>query len=89
MDASESQQDGEARLRAASIEIEQAQTPFDQKLAAQKEADRMRAEELAKKRELENPRAPHLANLNENHQISQHVYYPLKEFPVRVGRKTD
>ena len=89
MEGSGSTEDGEARLRATSIELDSMQTPFDQKLAVQKEADRMRAEELAKKRELENPRAPHLANLNENHQISQHVYYPLNDFPVRVGRKTD
>jgi len=73
----------------AQHELEEMEKPFAQKLAEQKEADRKRDEEAAARRELENPRAPHLVNLNEDPQLSQHVYYRLFDFPVRVGRKTD
>ena len=44
---------------------------------------------MEEKRKRENKRAPHLVNLNEDPQLSQHIYYGLQEFPVRVGRKTD
>lgn len=42
------------------------ETPFEQKLAEQKEADRKRDAALEEKRKKENPRAPHLMNLNED-----------------------
>mmetsp|Transcript_2220 Transcript_2220/g.3346 ORF Transcript_2220/g.3346 Transcript_2220/m.3346 type:complete len:89 (+) Transcript_2220:1376-1642(+) len=28
-------------------------------------------------------------NLNEDPQLSQHIYYAMKEFPVKIGRKND
>jgi len=28
-------------------------------------------------------------NLNEDPQLSQHIYYSMVEFPVKVGRKND
>ena len=55
----------------------------------QKEADKKRDEANAEKRKKENPKAPHLVNLNEDPQLSQKIYYPLKEFPVTIGRKQD
>jgi hypothetical protein len=39
---------------------------FDQKLAEQKEADKKREAEMEEKKRLENKRAPHLVNLNED-----------------------
>ena len=42
------------------------ETPFEQKLAEQKAADAVRDEALEKKRKKENPKAPHLVNLNED-----------------------
>jgi hypothetical protein len=38
---------------------------------------------------LEDPKAPHLVNLNEDPQLSQAVYYRLADFPVRVGRRNE
>lgn len=54
----------------AEHEIQELEKPFEQKLAEQKEADRIKNEEMAKKRKLENPKAPHLVNLNEDPQLS-------------------
>ena len=73
----------------AEKELEELETPFEQKLAAQKEADKKRDEAQAEKRKLENPKAPHLVNLNEDPQLSQKIYYSLANFPVQIGRKTD
>ena len=42
------------------------ETPFEQKLAEQKAADAVRDEKHEKKRKKENPKAPHLVNLNED-----------------------
>jgi hypothetical protein len=52
------------------------------------EKEHIAKEEVLKeeKRKLENRRAPHLVNLNEDIQLSQAIYYPLSEFPVKVGR---
>lgn len=69
-------------------EIEEMEN-FEQKLAEQKEADKQKAIEHDEKKKKENKRAPHLVNLNEDPQLSQHIYYPLQEFPVRLGRKLD
>jgi len=42
------------------------ETPFEQKLAEQKAADAVRDKVLDEKRKKENPKAPHLVNLNED-----------------------
>ena len=42
------------------------ETPFEQKLAEQKKADALRDAALEEKRKKENPKAPHLVNLNED-----------------------
>lgn len=75
-------------MNHAEQEIE-AMDNFEEKLKKEKEANRIRDEELAKKRELENPKAPHLVNLNEDPQLSQQIYYSMAEMPVLVGRKND
>ena len=62
---------------------------FDTKLAEEKEAAEKREAEKEEKRRLENRKAPHIANLNEDPMISQQIYYPLKEFPIRIGRRND
>jgi len=46
--------------------LEEMEKPFEEKLAEQKAADAKREEELAEQRKLEDPRAPHLTNLNED-----------------------
>ncbi len=62
---------------------------FEEKLAEQKKADIIKLEEQEEKKKKENKRAPHLMNLNEDPQLSQHIYYAMQEFPVRIGRKSD
>ena len=52
---------------------------FEEKLAQQKEEEKIKKAELDEKAKLENKRAPHLTNLNEDPQLSQHIYYALKE----------
>jgi hypothetical protein len=52
---------------------------FDKKLAAQKEQDKIKEREKEEKMRLENKKAPHLTNLNEDPQLSQKIYYALKE----------
>jgi hypothetical protein len=44
--------------------------PFEEKLAEQKVADDKIHEEMAAKKKLEDPRAPHMVNLNEDPQLS-------------------
>jgi len=77
----------ETMQQQAQKEIDDMETPFEQKLAAQKELDKLKAEERAEQLKRENPRAPHLVNLNEDPQLSQKSYFALKDFPVKVGRK--
>jgi|APSaa5957512535_1039671.scaffolds.fasta_scaffold198389_2 hypothetical protein len=55
-----------ASMEHAEEQLNEFETPFEQKLAEQKEADRLRDVKLEEKRKNENPRAPHLANLNED-----------------------
>lgn len=43
---------------------------FEEKLKKEKEKDLKHKEELDEKRRQENPRAPHLTNLNEDPQLS-------------------
>lgn len=69
--------------------MEEMDKPYEQKLAEQKEADKKHQEEMDERKLKENPRAPHLVNLNEDPQLSQKIYNALKEFPVRVGRKNE
>ena len=52
---------------------------YEKKLAEEKEQNKIKEAEKAEKAKLENKRAPHLANLNEDPQLSQHIYYALKE----------
>jgi hypothetical protein len=75
-------------MNHADEEIE-ALDNFDEKLKAEKEKISKQKEEMDEKRKKENPRAPHLVNLNEDPQLSQQVYYSMESFPVLVGRKGD
>jgi len=75
-------------MNHADEEIE-ALDNFDEKLKAEKEKISKQKEEMDEKRKKENPRAPHLVNLNEDPQLSQQVYYSMESFPVLVGRKAD
>ena len=52
---------------------------FEKKLAEQKEQDKIHEREKDEKKRLENKKAPHLTNLNEDPQLSQHIYYSMKE----------
>lgn len=69
--------------------MEEIEKPFEQRLAEQKAVDEVKNKELEEKKKLENPRAPHLVNLNEDPQLSQHIYYSMAEFPVRIGRRKE
>ena len=62
---------------------------FEEKLKKEKEASKIHQEEMAIKKKLENPQAPHLTNLNEDPQLSQQIYYSMTDMPVLVGRKND
>ena len=62
---------------------------FDTKLAETKEADLVREAEKAEEKKLQNRKAVHLVNLNEDPQLSQHIYYGMTQFPVMVGRRSD
>lgn len=62
---------------------------FDAKLQQQKEQNAQQDVLIAEKEKRENRRAPHLTNLNEDPQLSQHVYYGMTSFPVTVGRKNE
>jgi len=64
-------------MNHAEQELEEMEN-FDAKLKQQKENDKEKNEAMNEKRKAENPRAPHLTNLNEDPQLSQHIYYPLK-----------
>jgi hypothetical protein len=76
-------------LDHAEHEIEELEKPFEQKLAEQKQADKIRDAVNAEKRKLEDPRAPHLTNLNEDPFLSQTIYHRLADFPVKIGRKNE
>ena len=52
---------------------------YEKKLAEQKKEDAVRDEELEEKKKLENKREPHFCNLNEDPQLSQTLYFSLKE----------
>lgn len=84
-----SAQDVIESLDHAEQALEEMEKPFEQKLAEQKAADAKREEERQAKQKLEDPRAPHLTNLNEDPQLSQGIYYRLADFPVRVGRRNE
>ena len=60
---------------------------FDEKLKKEKEHNAAQDAVLLEKQKRENKRAPHLSNLNEDPQVSQHVYYAMEAFPVTVGRR--
>jgi hypothetical protein len=53
-------------MEHADEQLKEMETPFEQKLAEQKASDAKRDEVLEEKRKKENPKAPHLANLNED-----------------------
>ena len=62
---------------------------FEKKLEEQKKVEAIKDEEKAAKLALENKKEPHFCNLNTDPQISQTIYYGLKELPLLVGRKSD
>ena len=63
---------------------DQDQDFYEKKLEEQKKEDEVKDAEKAEKLALENKRAPHFCNLNTDPQISQTIYYGLKELPVRI-----
>lgn len=74
----------------AQQELEDMEGDFEKKLEQEKVNNVEKEKELQEKQKKENKREPHLVNLNEDPQLSQHIYYGFKEeMPVKVGRKTD
>ena len=53
-------------MNHADDQLADMEKPFEQKLAESKEADKKRDAALEEKRKRENPKAPHLVNLNED-----------------------
>lgn len=74
----------------AQQELEDMEGDFEKKLEQEKVNNVEKEKEHQEKQKKENKREPHLVNLNEDPQLSQHIYYGFKEeLPVKVGRKTD
>lgn len=53
-------------MNHADEQLADMEKPFEQKLAESKEADKKRDAALEEKKKRENPKAPHLVNLNED-----------------------
>ena len=69
----EGMEQAEAHMQACDQEF------YEKKLAVQKEEDAIKDDILAEKKKLENKREPHFCNLNEDPQLSQTLYFSLKD----------
>ena len=72
-------------MEESNAQLKDMETTWEQKLAEQRQKD----EQEKKIFSLNNKRAPHLTNLNEDSQLSGKVYYSLAELhdeQVVVGR---
>ena len=62
-------------MEESNAQLKDMETTWEQKLAEQREKD----EQEKKTFQLNNKRAPHLTNLNEDSQLSGKVYYSLAD----------
>ena len=88
-----SEKDIEEIMKQKEKEIAELEQTWEQRLTEQKEKDateKKQKEEENKMLELNNMRAPHLTNLNEDIQLSGKLYYSLSNLAqekVQVGRQ--
>ena len=78
------------QVREAEKQIEELETPWEQRLAEQREKDEQERQLQAKTKLLADLRAPHLSNLHEDPQLSGKICHSLlgctEGTPVHIGR---
>lgn len=74
-----------ANMEAADEQLKEMETPWEERLAEARRKD----EDEKKQRALDDKRAPHLTNLNEDSQLTGKMHYSLADLhdtPVFIGR---